>query len=210
MKMTNKITLALGLLTAAAASQAQTTTNTAPAGLLGAQYTELSFGLNDVKHVSNHGYSVSAAANTPLIPGKLDAGGTYSYSWMRGPFRGHANTIGGYATAYAPLQGAKPFAGAGLGYQWTSAPFNGGDKQALWHATAGVEIPAGAITLTPRINYADDFKGSRKSAQAWTYAVEANCWVNKTSAVFASIGKTDVRHSRFDSWNYQVGLRSRF
>lgn len=209
MKTTNKITLALGLLTAAA-SNAQTTTTTAPGGVLGQQYTEVSFGLGDVKHISTHGYSLNASANTPLIPGKLDAGGTYSYSWIGGPFRGHANTVGGYATAYAPLQGVKPFLGAALGYQWTSARFNGGEEQALWGATAGLEIPMGVITLTPRINYADDFEGSRTSSQAWTIAVEANYWVNKTTAIFASIGKTDVRHSRFDSRNYEVGLRARF
>ena len=166
MKNTKYITLALGLLTAAAASHAQTTTMTAPGGLLGQQYTEVSFGLDDVKHISNHGYSLSARANTPLIPGKLDGGGSYSYSWMGGPFRGHANTIGGYATAYAPLQGAKPFVGAALGYQWSSGRFGSGDNQALWGASAGVEIPTGVITLTPRITYADDFKGSRASSQA--------------------------------------------
>ena len=123
---------------------------------------------------------------------------------------GDANTIGGYATAYAPLQGAKPFVGAALGYQWSSGRFGSGDNQALWGASAGVEIPTGVITLTPRITYADDFKGSRASSQAWTFAVEANYWVNNTTAVFASIGKTDVRHSRFDSRNYEVGLRGRF
>ena len=209
MNLTKNITLALGLL-AAGVSHAQTPASTTGYGLLGHRYTELNVGLQDIKHLSDHGYSVGAAANNPLIPGVLDAGGTYSYSWIRGPFKGHANTIGGYATAYAPLNGVKPFAGAGVGYQWTSFSFGEDDDDAIWGLTAGVEIPAGAVTITPRINYADDFKGTRESSQAWTFQVEANYWFSPTSAVFGSIGKTDVRRSAFDSWNYEVGLRARF
>ncbi|MGH7944989.1 MAG: porin [Opitutaceae bacterium] len=209
MNLTKNITLALGLLSAGV-SHAQTT----PAGgegLLGHRYTELSFGLQDLKHVSDHGYSVGASANNPLIPGVLDAGASYSYSWIRGPFRGHANTVGGYAIAYAPFNGVKPFVGAGLGYQWTSFSFGGSDDQALWGLTAGVEFPAGPrVTITPRINYADDFEASRNSTQAWTYQVEANYWFNSKSAVFGSVGKSDVRRSPIDSWNYEIGLRARF
>lgn len=208
MNLTQKITLTLGLL-AAGASYAQSNAPVST-GLLGQQYTELSFGVNDIKHVSENGYSLSAGANTPVIPGKLDAGASYSYSWVRGDFRGHANTIGGYATAYVPLNGVKPFVGAGVGWQWTSARYVGSNDQGLWGATAGVEIPAGPVTITPRIVYADDFEGSADSGQEWTYQVEANYWFNQTTAVFGSIGKTDVHHSRFDSWNYQIGLRGRF
>ena len=86
--------------------------------------------------------------NNPLIPGVLDAGASYSYSWIRGAFRGHANTIGAYTTAYTVLNGVKPFAGAALGYQWNS--FGPGvDDQALWGLTTGVEIPAGALPALP-------------------------------------------------------------
>ena len=209
MNLTKNITLALGLLTAVASHAQTTPASTAGSGLLGHRYTELNVGLQDIKHLSNHGYSVGAAANNPIIPGVLDAGALYSYSWIRGAVRGHANTIGAYATAYTVLNGVKPFAGAALGYQWNS--FGPGvDDQTLWGLTAGVEIPAGVVTITPRISYADDFEGSRNSSQAWTYQVEANYWYNSTSAVFASIGKTDVRRSSFDSWNYEVGLRARF
>jgi hypothetical protein len=211
MNLTKNITLALGLL-AAGVSQAQT-----PAdgrfgeGLLGHRYTELNFGLENLEHVSDHGYSVGAAANNPLIPGVLDAGASYSYSWIRGPFKGHANTIGSYATAYTPFRGVKPFAGVGLGYQWTSFSAGSGDDHGLWGLTTGVEIPAArGLTITPRINYADDFEGSRNSVEVWTYQVEANYWVNEKSAVFGSFGKSDVRHSSIDSWNFEFGLRARF
>jgi hypothetical protein len=211
MNLTKKITLALGLL-AAGVSYAQTPADGRyGTGLLGQRYTELSVGLQDIKHVREHGYSVGAEANNPVIPGVLDAGASYSYSWIRGPFKGHANTIGAYATAYAPLHGVKPFVGTGLGYQWTSARFVGSDEHVLWGLTTGVEIPAGErVTVTPRISYADDFEGSRQSTQDWTFSVEGNYWFNRTSAVFASIGKSDIRRSSFDAWNYQVGLRARF
>jgi hypothetical protein len=215
MKNTKKIILAFGALAVAGVSYAQTTTagiaeNSNGLGLLGTRHTEFSIGLQDITHLNDHGYSVGAAVNDPIIPGVLDAGAAYSYSWIRGAFRGHANTIGAYATAYVPFRGVKPFVSTGLGYQWTTMRFGANDERALWGTSAGVEIPVGRVTITPRANYADDFEGSRKSSQAWTLEVEANYWYSKTSAVFGSIGKTDVRRSGFDSWNYEVGLRARF
>jgi len=208
MNLTKNIALAISLL-AAAAGNAQTPAGNS--GLLGTRYTELSFGLQDIKHLSDHGYAAGALANNPLIPGVLDAGASYSYSWIRGPFRGHANTVGAYANAYVPFNGVKPFAGAGLAYQWTSFTFGGSDDQGLWGLTAGVEIPAGpGLTFTPRVNYGDDFESSRNSTQVWTFQVEGNYWFSASSAVFASIGKSEVRRSSLDSWNYEIGLRARF
>lgn len=212
MKLTKKITLALGLLAAVSASKAQTPAPavSGPTGLLGTQYTELSFGLTDIKHFSDHAYNLGVGANTALIPGKLDAGATYSYSWIRGPLKGHSNTIGAYTNAYTVLNGVKPFVGVALGYEWSSYRWVGSDDQALWGAQVGVEIPAGAVTITPRIRYADDFEGSANSTQAWTYEVEANYWFNARTAVFGSIGKTDVLRSSLESWNYVIGLRAKF
>jgi hypothetical protein len=209
MKLTQKITLALGLL-AASTGIAQTATASGSTGLLGQRYAEVNFSLQDLKHVSNNSYSLGASANIPLVPSSIDVGASYDYSWIGGAFRGHANTLGAYATAYVPLQGVKPFVGAGAGWQWSSNRFVGSDDQGLWGLTAGVEIPVGVITLTPRINYADDLEGSRNSSQEWTYAVEANYWINPKTAIFGSISKTDVSHSSVDSWNYGVGLRVRF
>jgi hypothetical protein len=209
MNLTKKTILALGVF-AAGVSYGQTAADGRPQGLLGARYTEINFGLQDIRHYADHAYGVGAEANNPVIPGVLDAGAAYSYSWVRGAIKGHANTIGAFAKAYAPLNGVKPFVGAGLGYQWTSVRFAGSDEQALWGLSTGVEIPAGAVTVTPRISYADDFEGTRNSSQEWTFAVEANYWFSKTSAVFGSVGKTDVRRSPIDAWSYVVGLRARF
>lgn len=201
------LSLALGLLTAAAI-HAQTPP-TAPTGFLGQKYTELGFGLNDRQHDSNHGYGLRALANTPILPGEVDTGGSYTYNWNGGSLRSHSHTLAGYATAYIPAQGVKPFVNAGLGWRWTSAPFNGTENRPLWDASAGVEIPVGGVTLTPRITYEDDFKRTRKSRQAWVCAVEASYWVSKESAVFGSFGKSDVRNSSADAWVYQIGLRAR-
>jgi hypothetical protein len=209
MILTKKITLAFSALAAVSAMNAAPAPS-GPSGLLGTQYTELSLGLSDVRHISNNLYDGGIGANTSLVPGLLDGGATYNYSWIGGANKGHANTIGGYVNAYTVLNGVKPFAGVGLGYQWTSFKFVGSDDQALWNASVGVEIPAGVVTITPRIIYNDDFEGSANSGQSWTYQVEGNYWVNPKTAVFASIGKTDVNHSRFDQWNYRIGLRARF
>ena len=208
MKLT-KITLAISVLATGLCYAQSPAESRLGQGLLGERYTELGFGLDDIRHVSDHGYSVETGANDPIIPGLLDAGASYSYSWIRGPFRGHANTIGAYATAYSRFERVKPFVSTALGYQWTSTRF-GSDEQTLWGLATGVEIPAGAVTITPRISYADDFENTQNSSQAWTFQTEVNYWVNRTTALFGSIGKSDVRRSSIDSWNYQVGLRARF
>lgn len=225
MQSIKHLTLALGCLPLAAVLHAQSTTTTVPtpssvasstsvpSGLLGLQYTEVSVGLADIEHFSNHRYSLTAGANTPVVPGSLDGGAFYRYSRIGGAQRGHANAIGGYFTGYMPLQGVKPFVTGVLGYEWTSAPANSGDHEPLWGAAAGVEIPAGAVTITPRVSYRDDFEGTPRSRQAWTYAVEANFWLSRSeriSSIFGSVGWTEVRRSRFDAWNYEIGLRSRF
>lgn len=204
---TKKLCLALSLASVVA-GRAQTPAP-ASAGFLGEKYTAFGFGLDDRQHDSDHGYGFKASGNTPLVPGQLDAGGSYAYSWTGGGYRSHAHTLGAYTTAYAPMQGVKPFVGAGLGWRWTSAPAGGTENRPLWDLTTGVEIPVGTVTLTPRITYQDDFKRTQKSRQAWLCAVEASYWMNPTSAVFGSIGKSDVRNSSRDAWIYEIGLRSR-
>ena len=209
MKTTKKITLALGLLLAGAGF-AQTTATRSGNGLLGQRYAEFGVGLQDLKFISDHAYSFGATANTPLAPSGLDAGIGYSHAWVDGQIDGHANTFGGYLTAYVPLHDVKPFLSAGVGWEWTRFRRFGDDDQGLWNLAAGVEIPLGAITLTPRVSYADDFEGRFSSDQQWTYEVEGNCWINAKTAVFGSVGKTDVVRSPAEAWNYRLGVRVRF
>ena len=61
MKLTKKITLALGVIAVGSASYAQTSA-VASNGLIGTQYTEFSFGVQDVKHISDNAYSLGVAA----------------------------------------------------------------------------------------------------------------------------------------------------
>jgi hypothetical protein len=209
MNLTKKTILALGVLAAASVSFAQnnSTTGAAPVvGLLGQSYSEVNFGVSDIKNVSRDLYSVGVSANVPATA-YLDLGAGYTYGWMRGT--GHANTIGATATAYKSFNGVKPFVGAGLGYQWTQV---GGtsDDSSIWGLSAGVEIPVGVVTITPEIVYADDFRNSTESTQQVSYGVEANYWVTKTVSVFGGVAYSDVRNSSIDSWDYTVGARFKF
>lgn len=209
MTLTKKITLALGLFAAAAASFAQTTTTgAAPVGVLGQRYTEVHFEMQEIDFVSPNLYSVGASVNLPVSSG-LDLGASYSYGRIRGDVRGHSNTLAAAATAYTEWSGLKPFVGAALGYQWTRfAGFS--DDGALWGVAVGAEIPVGAFAITPRLIYADDFESGANSSEQLTSEVEGNYWFSPNSAVFATLGYTDVIDTRVDSWNYRVGLRVKF
>lgn len=207
MKLTKKILLALGVIAAAGASYAQTTAAGAPVGVLGQRYTDFSFGLQDIRHYSDHAYDVTASANLPLAP-NVDLSGSYSYAWFRGPAAAHANTFAGAATVYAPMSGVKPFATAALGYQWLKGTSS--SEVPLWAGGVGVEIPVGTFSLTPRLTYQDDFRGNPKSTQQVVYEVEGNLWLNSTSAVYATVAKIDVQHSPADAWGYRVGVRMKF
>jgi len=207
MKLTKKITLALGLLAVAGTGFAQqSATSGVKNGVLGQSYTELSFGTQDIKHLSTNGYGLGASQSTP-VTANVDVAGGYSYNWIKGNIRAHSNTLNGVATAFTTWNGVKPYASAGLGYQWESGRgFH--DNYGLWGAAVGVEIPVCAeATVTPSINYVDDFRGARQSTQQTTFGVEANYWFSKDAAAFAGLGYSDVRRSSFDSWNYTIGLR---
>ena len=210
MNLTKKITLALGVVAATAASYAQqpAATSTTPIGILGQQYTEVSFGAQDIKHLSPNAYSFDLAGNVP-VNANVDVSGDYSYGWIRGGINAHSNTLSTAATLHTTYAGVKPFAVAALGYQWEH-DVGVNHSFAIWGAQIGVEIPVGDITLTPTVAYADDFRASRKSSQAIVTNVEANYWFTKTTAGFAGIGYTDTQRSGADSWNYSAGVRVRF
>lgn len=212
MNLTKNTILALGLIAAASVSFAQNntaTTSAAPVGVLGQSYSEVNFGVSDIKHYKDDGYSLGVAGNIPVQAGILDLNGFYDYSWIRGASRGHGNTIGAGPTVYTTIAGVKPFIGGAVGYSWDNTVW-GRQEKAIWGLDAGVEIPVSVVTITPRIAYADDFHSKVDSTQSWSYGVEGNYWVTKTAGVFASVGYTDVRHSSNDSWDYSVGARFKF
>lgn len=208
--LTKKITLALGVIAATAASYAQqpAASTTTPIGILGRQYTELSFGVQDIKHLSPDAYSLGVAGNVP-VAANIDLGAAYTYGWIRGGLNAHGNTLSTSATLHTTYSGMKPFAALALGYQWAhGAGFK--DDYGVWGGAIGVEIPVGACTVTPSVAYADDFLGSRKSSQEIIGNVEANHWFSQTTAGFVGVGYGDTQRSGADSWNYSVGLRLKF
>lgn len=206
MTLTKKISFALGLLAAASAMNAQNAAIDTPVGVLGQRYVDLSFGAQDIDDFSKNVYNTSLEANLPVSP-SLDLGVGYSYGWFRGTPRGHVNTLSASGTFYAPLGGVKPFLSAAIGHQWSRfAGFR--DNAGVWGAAVGVEIPFGTLALTPRIAYSDDFEGG--SSNDFTYEVEAHYWVSQRTAVYGTIGRTELDNSPADSWNYQLGLRWKF
>jgi hypothetical protein len=209
MNTTKRTALALLAIVSALSTQAQTLSTNSTSGVLGHRYSEVSFGLQDPKHFSQDLYDLSLSGNVPVAP-NLDLGAGYSYGWIGGSgIKGHVNTIGTTATAYTALNGVKPFIALGLGYQWVSTA-GLRDDNGIWGGSIGVEIPAGAFSVTPSISYADDFRSSGNSTQQTTYGVEGNYWLSSAAALFASVGYTDLHSSSVDSWNYRIGYRWKF
>lgn len=193
------------LLTATAGRAESSALNRTPSGVLGQDFAEFSFGVQDIAHLSPNFYDLSLNGNAAILP-HLDLGGGLAFGWIRGNVDGHANALTGTATTYTTWNNVKPFFGTVLGYEWASQPFTDSNF-GFWGASTGLEIPAGFFAFTPRLTYLDDFRHSATSAQQLTYETEVNCWLTRDTALFASAGYTDAHHSRFDSWNWRLGLR---
>jgi hypothetical protein len=209
MKTSIRIPLVGVALIAAVIGRAQTLPpDRAPTGVLGNDYAELSFGVQDFKHLGPDFHDVWFAGNaSPLA--HVDFRGGCGFGWIGGDLQGHAVTFAGAATMHARWRGVTPFAGVDLGYEWLDMP--GADNAWLWGAHLGVEVPAGRfLTFTPRLAYADDFRSAARSAPQWTGSAELNCWLTRSTALFATLGYTDVRRSPFDSWHGRLGLRWAF
>lgn len=210
MNLIKKTTLALGLIAAAGTSFAQNTAASTN-GLLGQGYAEFNYTLSDIDSVSDHGHGAGVKLNAPLVAGLLDVGGSYTYNWIRGVTHAHANSFAAFANAYVPVEGVKPFVGALVGYSWVSAPFGLSDSDTAWSVSAGVEVPLGAFTFTPKVTYSDDFNGRvGNSDDSWRYEVEGHYWLTPKTGVFASVALDDAHREPIDVWNYSVGLRFKF
>lgn len=211
MNLTKKMILALGVF-AAGVSYAQTaptvaTTESNPVGLLGQSYTEASFGATDIRHFSKDQYSLGVVANAPIAP-NFDFSAGYDYSWFND--LGHANSVFASVTAYTTLSGgAKPFVAGAVGYTWERySVFR--DDYATWGGAVGVEIPVGSLTLTPRIVYADDFRGSADSVNQWSYGVDANYWLNRKLAIFGAVDYIDIDGADDGAYAFTAGVRYKF
>ncbi len=207
MNLTKKITLALGLL-AAGTSFAQDKTSTG--GLLGQRFAEFNFSFVEIDSVSKLSYEPGVRVNLPLIANSVDVGATYDYARIRGPIKGHANSLSTYAVGYVALEGVKPFLAASLSHTWSSLAFGLSDNSSGWGLIAGFEIPVGPVTLTPSIGYSDDFDNGFGDGDVWTYRVEGNYWITPRSSLYAAIAKIDAHRNPINAWTYDVGVRFRF
>ena len=206
MNLTKKITLALGLLVAGTSFAQETSSN----GLLGQRYAEFNFSFIETDNVSKLSYEPGLRVNLPLIANQVDVGATYDYARLRGPLRGHANSLSTYAVGYMALDGAKPFLGAALSHTWTRLPLGLSDNSYGWSIVGGFEVPVGPVTLTPTITYSDDFDNGFGQGDVWTYRLEGNYWLTRQAALFAGVAKVDLHREAVNIWTYDIGLRFRF
>ncbi len=207
MKSVIYCSIILSALVAAVTCHAQSATaDQAPRGALGQNYAEFSLGWTKINHARDI-YDGSFTGNV-AVAHHLDLAGTIGYGWVHGKNEGHANLLSGAATWFVNHAGTKPFASLVIGYQSGTGRLAFSDW--LWGAGVGCEIPLAGMTLTPRVSYLDDFRGSRRSSQQVTFETEGNWWLGRSAALFASLGYTDVHRSRFDSWNWRAGVRFAF
>lgn len=187
-------------------------------GILGHEYSDLSFGWTDFRNSPTEGYDAAFSANVPLAP-SIDAGLGYNYYWEakhRDPFsrtsmndRHHA--LDAYAKYYVPMRGVKPFIGGGVGYEW-----HRGDIQRLrtydhewtWTAMGGVEIPVGAFAIIPQISYDDNMHGG--SIGMWSYGAQVHHWFTEKIGGYVDATYMDPRGPGAELWRYMAGMRFRF
>jgi hypothetical protein len=231
MKPINKLALVFAGLFVAGASFGQTTANTAPMtgasirdnpGILGHSFTDVNYSWVDFSRdqgVDADGYIAGITGNLPIARG-FDLGLGYNYfreNGHRNPFTGtdydaryhQLNTSG---ALYAPMAGMKPFVAAGLGYQWSRGDFQRlrtFDEMWLWNAGAGVEIPLGMFSLTPRVTYSDAFDDN--GVGIWRYGGQVHHWFNERMGGYLDATFHESRGNfRANAWTYTAGLRLKF
>lgn len=246
--MESYLKLSFGLigLVAAIGARAQTNVTTADrSGLLGQRYAELSGSVINPHDSADEGYAGRLRANVP-VRGGLDLDFDYNYSGMdsgilSGVFdrRVREHALFTSLTTYMDYRGMRPFAGAGLGYSWSKHTLSFGgatvvddrDDAALWGLRAGVEIPVGVLTLTPKVTYQATFNGARGRDfvrvapttgsigtvgverafdGAFNYGVEAHVWFTRMLGGFADVTYSDPTGGGTQSWIYSAGVRMRF
>jgi hypothetical protein len=215
MNITTKLTLMLATAAAACVVHADVpAASDSSAGTLGQRYGEVSFTDQDINHISNDAYDLGLGVNYPVVE-HLDLGANYTYGWLDNKSTDiNSNIVQANATAYLTYAGVKPFASLGLGYEWDKTSSHSHANHTgytIWNAAVGVEIPVKpAVAITPFIAYQDDFRDKTTSAQAFDYGAEINYWFYKDWSAFADVAYQNVQHSKFDSWDWTIGLRQKF
>lgn len=208
MNLIKKSMLALSALAAVSTMHAQSDV-AKPTGALGIRYAEASFGVQDIKHLSDEAYSLGASVNLP-IQSSLDLGFGYSYAWLDSVGELRSEVLAASLTFHEKIQGVTAFTSVALGYAWDRAALSGvtaRETAGVWGVAVGVEVPFRAVTITPRISYTDSFKSYRDYSV--NYGVEATHWFTAKLAGFADVSYIDPKGSD-ESWNYTVGLRLKF
>jgi hypothetical protein len=183
-------------------------------GVLGQSYTELSFGAEDFPHNSDHAYDATLRGNIPLTP-NIDAGLGYGYSWLNGDTGVHTHLLATDAKFYGRMDNRmKPFIGGLVGYQWARTDFDNQfpvitthDDRWVWGASAGIELSAGSLAVTPRVAYLDTMVNN--SIGHYAYGVEVNHWFSPSFAGYADVSYNDHRR-RENTWSYLAGVRLKF
>ena len=211
----------LGLATALS-TRAQSPTVSSANGLLGQRYVEASVGAIDPHGSSDYGFSGDVSVNLPVQAG-LDVGFGYTYNRLNADLspglfklRQRDHTLSSTLTGYSNFGNVRPFAGLGVGYQWSRAKldfssariFDTRDDDAVWGAGLGVEVPVGALTLSPSISYQDTF--SSDSSGGFAYSVEGHTWFTRTLGGFAEATFSDPTGGGRQAWIYRAGVRLRF
>ena len=243
--MKKALPVAIAFLTLAGiGARAQSATTTTTSGVLGHRFAEIGVGAVDPTGSSDLGFGSDLAVNLPLRAG-IDLGFGYSYSRMNGDLfdgliseRARQHTLYSTATFYTTYRGMKPFASAALGYEWSRSKLSFGgttvadprDDEAVWGLSAGVEIPLGAVTLTPTVSYQDNFKSNsgdlintgggtgsifvyspgRNGAGVFAYGAEASTWFTRSVGGFADVTYSDPTGGGTQAWTYKIGARLRF
>lgn len=207
MNLIKKSMLALSALAAVSTMHAQSDV-AKPTGALGIRYAEASFGLQDIKHLSDHAYSLGASVNLP-IQSSLDLGFGYSYAWLDSSIDLRSEVLAASVTFHEKIKSVTAFTSVALGYQWDRARgYSAKDSAGVWGVAVGVEVPLRAVTLTPAISYTDSFEGNRD--YALSYGVEASHWFTAKLAGFADVSYIDPKGRGDETWNYSVGVRLKF
>jgi hypothetical protein len=164
-------------------------------GLLGQQFSTLSYSYINFDDSSVHADNYTFEVNNPLSSG-LD--GVFAYDYTRSEvvagsrLKQHALTAALRAFS-ASYSWGKPYVEAGVGHLWNR--FGGTrDNAFLWEVAAGAELRVGSrAVVTPYVQYADVPELSDEGT--FNFGVKGSYWVDSRWAVTAGFEVDDEQNS---------------
>lgn len=192
-------TLALGFGASARGDDSAIATSPTPAdggpGLLGQQYSTLSYGYVNFDDTSVHADNYTFEVNKPLAFG-LD--GVFAYDYTRSEavagsrLKQHGLTAALRAFS-ASYSWGKPYVEAGVGHLWNR--FGGTrDNAFLWEVAAGAELRVSSrAVVTPYVQYADVPELADEGT--FNFGVKGSYWLDSRWAVTAGFEVDDEQNS---------------